>query len=290
MIDYPDDHAIQEQAKLHGIPPPVLIRDLVRIVEALNLRQQGFFNKKSVLAGSMALRCLGSPRFTVYDADFSTTRETVNPETAMKGLLAYEDDDLSIIPSEIVPNRDGGAMWKSAPIDFVPAFTSLAPDEEDRNFKADISFRGLIRAGIEVPLSVPYDLGIWSTPPGVFIMDPIETTTEKILGWCVHGQVKHYADLAYLALKAQDHKSPFTLNRDELRQATAEKLEAMTTLQPDTYAAFPHLEDLIGKLEAKPVFDQRQWESLLYVREARRIYDPVLMEKAIREHLVPLLK
>jgi hypothetical protein len=56
MIDYPEDQATQEQAEKHGIPEPVLIRDLVRIVEVINLERKGFFGERSVLAGSMALR------------------------------------------------------------------------------------------------------------------------------------------------------------------------------------------------------------------------------------------
>jgi hypothetical protein len=57
MIDYPEDQQLREQAKQHDLQAPVLIRDIVRVVEVLNLRAQRFFNKDSVLSGSMALRC-----------------------------------------------------------------------------------------------------------------------------------------------------------------------------------------------------------------------------------------
>ncbi len=63
MIEYPEDGATEKEAEKNGIPDFVLIRDLVRIVEVLNLDAQDFFSSKSVLSGSMALRCFGSPRF-----------------------------------------------------------------------------------------------------------------------------------------------------------------------------------------------------------------------------------
>jgi hypothetical protein len=55
MIDYPQDDRLREQVKQHDLQAPVLIRDVVRVVEVLNLRAQRFFNKRSVLSGSMAL-------------------------------------------------------------------------------------------------------------------------------------------------------------------------------------------------------------------------------------------
>jgi hypothetical protein len=103
MIDYSEDEQLREQASLHDLQAPVLIRDIVRVVELLNLRARQFFNKRSVLAGSMALRCFGSPRFTVYDA----------------------------------------------------VFTNIVLADQDRQFKADISFRGLLLDGREVPLATP---------------------------------------------------------------------------------------------------------------------------------------
>lgn len=107
MIDYPRDREVTQQATLHDIPPAVLIRDLVRVVEVLNLKNQAFFGETSVLAGSMALRCFGSPRFTVYDADFSTTASAVNPPTAMKEKLYYKDRQLEIVAADLVPRLQG---------------------------------------------------------------------------------------------------------------------------------------------------------------------------------------
>jgi hypothetical protein len=139
VIRYPRDRALHAEALEKDIPDPVLVRDIVRVVEVLNLLDKKFFGLRSVLAGSMALRCFGSPRFTVYDADFSTTSETVHPETAMQKLLQYRDRYLEITAAPPVPSAEEGTVWKSAPITYEPAFTALVPDQDDRTFKADVS-------------------------------------------------------------------------------------------------------------------------------------------------------
>ena len=134
-----------------------------------------------------------------------------------------------------------------------PVFTSLIPDPDDRSFKADVSFRGMLLDGLEVPFKVPYDLGIWDEDPAVYIMDPHETLAEKILGWCAHRQVKHYADLAYIALVSRPgDRQLIEVNYARARDVLDGKLEAMRRLQPNTYAAFPNIDALIDDLAQKP--------------------------------------
>lgn len=287
VINYPPDRKIVEQATEHGLPNEVLVRDLVRVVEVLNLKEQGFFGTDSVLAGSMALRSFGSPRFTVYDADFATSSDVVDPPTEMKRKLAYRDDDLEITPADLVPHDPRGSAWKSAPISFEPVFTSLVPRPDDRTFKADISFRGLQLPGREVPLRVPYELGIWDDEPTVFVMDPHEIVAEKILGWCAHRLVKHYTDLGYIALVSQPGAKPRAIDLDfgTAREVTAAKLEAMRTLQPDRYADFPNVDALIGELAKPPRVDPGQWASILYIRSFQSRLAPDLIVRAVRDVL-----
>jgi hypothetical protein len=291
VIAYPDDRSIAAEADRHDIPEPVLVRDLVRVVEVLNLKAKDFFSERSVLAGSMALRCFDSPRFTVYDADFSTSSQAVNPATAMKDKLAYRDDDLEITPADLVPHDDGGTAWQSAPISFTPIFTSLAPDPDDRSFKADVSFRGMLLDGLEVPFKVPYELGIWEEDPAVFIMDPHETLAEKILGWCAHRQVKHYADLAYIALVSRPGDSRLIeLNHARAREVLDGKLSTLKNLQPNIYAAFPNIEALIDDLAQKPRFNSMQWAKIMYLRNKRDRFSQAHLAAAVIGILVPGLK
>lgn len=284
MIDYPTDRPIVEQAEKLALDETVLVRDLVRVVEVLNLKQEGFFNKESVLAGSMALRCFESPRFTVYDADFSTSSDTVRPETKMRDLLSYMDDELEIVPAALVPHDDRGTAWESAPIEYRPTFTALVPGANDRTFKADVSFRGLVLPGIETPLLVPYDLGIWPDPPTVFVMDPHEIVAEKILGWCVNRGVKHYADLAYIALISRPEADPQLIELDygKARDVTAEKLDRMSGIQPNKYASFTSVDGLIGDLAKPAQFDSKQWIRLMYLRAQRDRFKPAYIEAAVR--------
>jgi hypothetical protein len=289
MIEYPDDTATEAEAEKHGIPEPVLIRDLVRIVEVMNLKAQGFFGSKSVLSGSMALRCFNSPRFTVYDADFATAKET-NLGAEMARMLRYRDDDLEINPASLTPHDEGGTAWKSEPISYLPAFTSLAP-EETRQFKADIARRGLVLDGLERQLLVPYDLGIWAEAPAVWIMDPHEVVAEKALGWVVHREAKHYADLAYIAAGTRQETGPiFDLQKTVLRETLAAKLEIMKTIQPAKYAPWPKIEDVLKSLEEDPLFSKKDWEKIVYVRAYRDRFTKAALKKAVQGLLVPMLK
>jgi Nucleotidyl transferase AbiEii toxin, Type IV TA system len=291
LIDYPDDRETQAQAREHGIPGPVLVRDLVRLVEVLNLKQQDFFSEKSVLSGSMALRCFNSPRFTVYDADFSTTEDAKRDRTEMRNMLRYADDDLEIAPEELVPHDLAGTAWKSEPIRYEPIFTSLAPNASDRQFKADISHRGLIRPGIEQELRIPYDLGIWPDPPLIWIMDPHEIVAEKALGWCVNRQVKHYADLGFMAIVSRPGSQRLIdLRSSILRETLAAKLERMRGIQPSHYAAFGSIEDVIEDLAKEPALSPAEWGEIVYLRGRRDRFTTGLVTRAVHELLVPLLR
>jgi hypothetical protein len=81
VIDYPDDRDVLAQARALGIPAPVLIRDIVRIVEVLNLRKENFFGPRGVLAGSMGLRVYGSRASPSMTRTFppASTRSTRRP-------------------------------------------------------------------------------------------------------------------------------------------------------------------------------------------------------------------
>jgi hypothetical protein len=290
VIDYPGDDAIEKEARKHGIPDPVLIRDLVRIVEVINLAEQGFFGTERVLSGSMALRCFRSPRFTVYDADFATAVEAQPGRTEMRDLLRYADDDLEILPADLTPHDTKGTGWKSEPIRYLPAFTSLAP-EDTRQFKADVSSRGLVLPGLEQQLLVPYELGIWDEAPVVWIMDPHEITAEKILGWVIHREAKHYADLAFIVLAAQPQAGPLLeLDRSILRNTLDAKLAIMRELQPDNYAAWSSVDDVVASLAESPVFSAQEWDKIVYLEARRDLFDQTTLKRAVQTLLVPMLK
>jgi len=112
MIEYPDDEATEAESEKHGIPGEVLIRDLVRVIEVLNMKAKGFFGSRRVLAGSMALRFFNSPRFTVYDADFATAVDAhIEREFRLPYDLGIWDEDPSALimdPHEVVAEKTLG--------------------------------------------------------------------------------------------------------------------------------------------------------------------------------------
>jgi hypothetical protein len=294
VIDYPDDRASSAEAKRHGLDDVVLIRDLARIVEVLNLDSQDFFSAKSVMAGSMALRCYGSPRFTVFDADFSTTHDRIEPINEMHKKFSYTDDEIEIDASALVSDDHRETLWKSAPIRFNPFFSQLVPNEGDQRFKADISVRGLIHPGIEKPLRVPYDLGLWRDPPPIWIMDPHEILAEKILGWCVNQLAKHYADVAFICLIADGTDTiPAQIENwswHTARDTLDAKLGIMRRIYPQMYAQFRSVDALLGPLSLTPEFDAQQWDNILYLRSQRDRFRQQFVINAVQEILVPNLR
>jgi len=285
MIDYPDDDELRAQSREHDLALPVLVRDIVRVVEVLNLGAKRFFKKDSVLAGSMALRCFGSPRFTVYDADFSTSAQAVDPPESVSALLRYSDENLDILPAAAVPADRRGTLMKVEPIRFDPVFTGVALAEQDRQFKADVSFRGLLLDGREVPFQTPYSLGLCDETPTVWVMDPVEVLAEKILGWCVHGLVKHYADVAWVTAAAQESGSPLAFEYPKLRDVLDAKLATMRTLQPELDRPFPTVDVIVGKLAQPPEFDRTQWQKLVYLRSQRAAFAQEDLRRIVQEIL-----
>jgi nucleotidyltransferase AbiEii toxin of type IV toxin-antitoxin system len=267
-ISYPSDEELRQAAVRTGIPVAVLLRDVVRVVEVANLREQGFFGKRSVLAGSMALRNFGSPRFTILDADFSTSTEKAPQDASLKELFAYSDDDLDIIPEGVQPNDQGNTVVKVQPIRFEPVFSNLALDEKDLTFHADVAFRDLVKDGVEIKLKIDHlpGLRIGSDSLEVWAMNPTETMAEKILGWCAHDLVKHYVDVAWIA-NANDHPDiPVRIDYQELRTVVDAKLETMRTIQRDTYKHLPNLNAVVGKLARAPELDAKQWAALAFLK------------------------
>jgi hypothetical protein len=267
-IIYPSDDQLSDAADRTGIPIDVLIRDTVRLVEICNLLARGFFASDSVLAGSMALRGFGSPRFTIADVDFSTSTERATPDASLVDLFRYQDDLLDIIPEGAHPNDERSTLMKVQPIRFDPAFSVVPLTPDQLRFHADVSFRGLVKAGVEVPLVHEHlpGLRLGDEALTVWVMDPAETMAEKILGWCAHGSVKHYVDVAWIATASDMPEFSFRINYQELRDTLGDKLEVMRDLQARIYADLPSVDAVVGELGRPPTLDQSQWGRLAFLK------------------------
>lgn len=287
MIHFPSLELIEDRSSRLRIPLAVVVRDIARLVEILNLNEKGFFDARSVLAGGMAMRTYGSQRVTIYDADLAT--RTVTTPSQITNLLSYASAEIELTPAPLVPTSDQGSVWKSDPVEFEPLWLTVALAEEDRRFKVDLAGYGVFEDGKERALTDPYELGLWddADAPSVTVMRLEEIAAEKTLGWCAYGQHKHLADLAFIADRLAGRIDPGLL-----RTLTADKLENMSRLQPDNYERFSCLEDLIRNLEnAGPIpaqavnrvaFLQNPYTSSEVVNIVQRRYVPLLKGLASR--------
>jgi hypothetical protein len=282
-LRFPSDDQLDEAARNSGIPLAVLIRDTVRLAEIRNLRDREFFDHDSVLAGSMALRCFGSPRFTITDADFSTTSERAPADASLAELFRYQHALLDIEPDGAYPNDARSTLMKVQPIRFAAIFTSVPLTPAQERFHADVSFRGLVKPGIEVPLIHDHlpGLRLASEPVNVWVMDPAETMAEKILGWCANTSIKHYVDVAWIAVAGEMSDFSFTLDYRDLRNTLGDKLDVMRGIQPERYTHLPSVDAVVGVLGRTPEIDQRQWGELAFLK-GRAPSQPEVIKQVVR--------
>jgi hypothetical protein len=113
---------------------------------------------------------------------------------------------------------------------------------------------------------------------------------EKILGWCVHGLVKHYADAAWITIAVQTIGSPLVFTYPQLRDILHDKLELMRDLQPEIYRAFPSVDAVVGKLAQAPQFDQVQWQKLVYLQAHRAAYSQEDLRRIVQDALAAGLR
>jgi hypothetical protein len=283
LIRFPDSDLLARLAGRLGLPVPVIVRDLARYVEILNLRDKDFFDPKhSVLGGGMAMRTYGSQRVTVYDADLATT--TLTSRDHLQDLLAYEDSDIEITPAPLVPTADSGKVWKSDPVRFEPYALTLPLTDDDKTFKVDIATYGLLDEGQERELSDPYGLDLWEggAAPSVLVMSLEEIAAEKTLGWCAHRLYKHYADLAFIGRQLTDQIDP-----RKLRDLTEAKLDNMKRLQPRLYKHLGTLADIIHALQDPAPLPAAAATQIKFLRNP---YTTDEVRRYIRDDYVPLLR
>jgi len=222
MLQFPTDKEILDFAGSQSIgDADVVLRDLARIATIFHLQDEGFFDRDTVLAGGMALRCYGGHRFTVTDVDTSTSAKV-----ALKTLdqhLNWEIDGELVVSTKGVGWYEKGVdLEKAKPIIFDPLFSDIALTESQARFELTVNMRGLDLDPLERTFrhDFPWRLGIEQrTLP---LMDPREMLAEKILGYCVNVLGKHYADVAFLAARFRE---TMPAHKAQLRNLLETKLE-----------------------------------------------------------------
>ncbi len=219
-----DDQIRSFVAGMPGVTTETVVRDITRIGTIAKLVKCGWLDgKRAVLCGGMAMRCLHSPRFTVYDTD---TSGTAQPDYAVLAeAIAIDDDDLSVIPAAPTEWEEGKELVTARPIDYEPRFTRL--DAGSTRFTLSVAWRGLERPASWETMKLGYPFDVLAEPDlRIPIMNPNEMLAEKLCAWWIHGHSKHYYDIAFLGQRLAGQESPLGAeSRDDILELVAVKLK-----------------------------------------------------------------
>jgi len=240
-VTYPRPDDVDRYRDALGLAREAIVRDIIRMVSIGQMAHTGELNDEWVLAGSMGLRLRGSTRFTMMDTD--TSRGGLPDDNALSRALTLDDDDLVITPASPEQWKSSRKLIKAQPVDYQAFFASVGEPVTD-SFTFTVSWRGLFEAPERMALTHPYPELIMPEV-AVPVMDLTEQTAEKIVGWCAHGLIKHYVDVAWIFEHLEDE-----VVAERLGSLTERKLEIGRELFPDAYAEYPDLSSLF-----KPLYD-----------------------------------
>jgi hypothetical protein len=116
-----DDQIIQFCKTRPGLTEEQVVRDIARIVCIVNLVRNGTLDgKNAVLCGGMAMRCLDSPRMSIFDGDTSSRSEP-DPEV-LRDAISYEEEEIAI---KAGPLQHGDELITFRPIEYDARFSEL---------------------------------------------------------------------------------------------------------------------------------------------------------------------
>lgn len=240
-VSYPRPDDVDGYARDLRVPRIAVVRDIARIVTVGQMAWNGELDDEWALCGSMGLRLRGSRRFTMMDTD--TSRVGTPDNAGLSAALTVEHDDLLVAPAGVAEWGLGKRLITAQPVGFEAFFAAAGEPVEDR-FSFTVSWRGLFEKPDRLVLKQPYpelDLPHVLVP----VMDLTEQVAEKIVGWCAHGLIKHYVDIAWVFKDLADE-----IDSDRLGPLTERKLEVGRSLFPDAYTQYDRLETLF-----RPLYD-----------------------------------
>ena len=284
-IPYDIDERIVRLAEQNPkLTPTAIVRDIARIQCIFNLLDQGLLNDDTVVCGGMALRCFGSTRLSIYDADTSTRIDIGVAELAEA--LGFESPDLVLRPVDSPDWKNENEILTAAPIEFEPDFTQLRI--VDNTFSLSVASRGLERPAEWRPFisGYPFDLGCDGVELPVMALN--EMLAEKIVSWWLFGHAKHYADLAFIAALLKN--SGFVGNADEredILDLIEKKIATNQKLHPGRVKKLTP-DERIRRLEdpEKNINPERNWETVSYIGKG---FSPIAMKGAVTKALIPFL-
>jgi len=190
-----DEQIIEFCATRPGLSEEQVVRDIARIVCIVNLVANGTLDgENTVLCGGMAMRCLDSPRMSVFDGD---TSSRVEPDPGvLRDAISHDEEEITIKAGAW---RRGDKLITFRPVEYDARFSQLAGAKDE--FSLSVSHRGVERPALWRTLNHRYPFPLLARDVEVPIMDPDEILAEKIVAWWLFGHVKHYNDIAFLAAR-----------------------------------------------------------------------------------------
>jgi hypothetical protein len=204
-----------------GVTVEMVLRDITRIATIVKLVREGWLDgENAVLCGGMAMRCLESPRFTVFDAD--TSRRGEPHRSTLARAIETDDDDLLVTPAAPEKWEEGKDLVTAQPIDYEPRFSAL--DAGTAQFTLSVTWRGLERPAVWETMKLGYPFRVLPDPDmPIPIMAPNEMLAEKLCAWWINRLGKQYHDVAFLGRRLHDLGE---LARPETRADILDLIEA----------------------------------------------------------------
>jgi hypothetical protein len=243
------DDQIIEFCKAHPtLEPQDVVRDIARIVCIANLVRNGTLDGKTmVLCGGMAMRCLESPRMSVYDGD-AASRVPVDPDS-LRLAISYDEPEIAITAGPVQTGKD---LITFQPVIYTARFSELPAAQDE--FSLSFAQRGIELPSITRRLRHRYPFPVLAEELEVPIMNPEEILAEKIVAWWLFGHAKHYNDIAFMGLllaATKEHQDPAVRRR--VRGVIEKKLSINAQISDQ---------------------HQRRVEALIHVERKLRLTDP----------------
>lgn len=204
-----------------GVTVEMVLRDITRIATIVKLVKTGWLDgEDAVLCGGMAMRCLESPRFTIFDTDTSSIHEP--DRHALARAIETDEDDLLVHPVAPAQWKDGKDLVTAQPINYEPRFSTL--DAGNTRFTLSVTWRGLERNAVWETMKLGYPFPVLPDPNmKIPIMAPNEMLAEKLCAWWINGLAKQYHDVAFLGRRLERLGE---LTKPEIRTDLLELIDA----------------------------------------------------------------
>jgi Nucleotidyl transferase AbiEii toxin, Type IV TA system len=241
VTDWPRADDIARYRRELVVPADAIVRDIARLITIAEMVHRGDLNDDWLLTGGMAMRLRGSPRFTMTDTDTARRLGELDRDRIAEA-LTVDQAELTVTPADATGWKPGKKLVTARPVNYEAFFAGIGGGAIEDQFTFTVSWRGVVEPAQHLALVHPYpELQMPQTI--VPVMDLTEQLAEKIVGWCAHGLIKHYVDVAWAF-----HRLAGEIDTGKLRRLIESKLATGRELFPDAYAKLPDMHAVFAAL------------------------------------------